>query len=280
MKHEAVRDFFILNHQLLSTRDMSISRETMQQSVYEVVKIVAGIPVFFEEHMQRMRRSAALMNISLPKSDKEILEEVYLLVEKNRCKNTNVKLIRTLIGNEDYFLIYFIDPESLNPEAYEQGIHVILFKGERSNPQLKTVGSSFRDRVEAARAHTGAYEALLVDDQGYITEGSRSNVFFLKNGSLLTPPAHTVLLGVTRKHVLNLCKSLHLPVREELLHQEEISEISGAFITGTTVDIAPVRSIADHTISSMENPCIQDIMKRYSDEIEKYIEQHHPKGSE
>jgi branched-chain amino acid aminotransferase len=276
MKQEAALDYFIMNHQLRSTQDMSIFDRITQQSVYEVVKIVAGQPVFFEEHMQRMRRSAALQKISIPKSDEEVLAEICLLLEKNRCDDINVKLIRTRIGDEDYFLTYFIEPESLSREEYDRGIHTILFQGERRNPHLKTVGSSFRDRVKAARAQTGAYEALLVDDQGNITEGSRSNIFFIKNGLLLTPPAQTVLLGVTRKHVMNLCKSMKLQVLEELLHRRDISEISGAFITGTTVDIAPIRSIDDCTIPSMENPQIKSIMRLYSDEVKAYIEQHQP----
>ncbi|MBT8334675.1 MAG: aminotransferase class IV [Deltaproteobacteria bacterium] len=276
MKQEAVKDYFILNHQLRSTQDMSIFERISQKSVYEVIKIVAGIPVFFEEHMQRMRRSAALLKVSLPKSDEEVLEEIRLLLEKNRCENINVKLIRTRIGSEDYFLTYFIEAESLSRKEYARGIHVILYQGERNKPHLKTLGSSFRDRVESARARTGAYEALLVDDQGNITEGSRSNIFFLKDGLLFTPPARTVLLGVTRKHVMNLCKDMKLHVMEELLHRGEIRTVSGAFITGTTVDIAPIRSIDDYTISSMENPQIQNIMRLYSDEVNAYLKQHTP----
>jgi len=276
MKQEAVKNYFILNHQLQSTQDMSIFDRITQKSVYEVVKIVAGIPVFFEEHMQRMRRSAALLEVSLNKSDEEVLEEIYLLLNKNHCKDINVKLIQTGVGGEDIFLTYFITPESLSRKEYARGIHAILFQGERTKPHLKTVGSSFRDRVEAARTRTGAYEALLVDDHGNITEGSRSNIFFLKNGLLLTPPAQTVLLGVTRKHVINLCKTMKLQVEEALLHRDEISTISGAFITGTTVDIAPIRSIGDYTISSMENPYIQNIIRLYSDEVNAYIEQHKP----
>lgn len=274
MKQEAILDYYILNQQLRSTRDMTIFDRITQQSVYEVIKIVAGLPVFFEEHMERMRRSAALLNVSLAKSDEEVRKEICLLVEKNRCENINVKLIQTRVGGENYFLTYFIASESLKPGEYARGIHVILFQGERIKPHVKTVGSSFRDRVEAARIRTGAYEALLVDDQGNITEGSRSNIFFLKNDRLLTPPAGTVLLGVTRNHVMNLCKSLNLQVFEELLHREEIGAISGAFITGTTVDIAPIRSIDDYPISSMENPQIQAIMQLYSEEVKAYIEQH------
>ena len=96
MKQEAVLDYFILNHQLQSTRDMSIFDRITQQSVYEVVKVVAGLPVFFEEHMQRMRRSAALLKVSLPKSDEEVLEEICLLLEKNRCKNINVFILTVI----------------------------------------------------------------------------------------------------------------------------------------------------------------------------------------
>ena len=82
MKQEAALDYFIMNHRLRSTQDMSIFDRITQQSVYEVVKIVAGQPVFFEEHMQRMRRSAALLKISLPTSDEEVSEEICLLLEK------------------------------------------------------------------------------------------------------------------------------------------------------------------------------------------------------
>lgn len=276
MKQEAVLDYFILNRQLRSTRDMSIFDRITLQSVYEVAKIVAGVPLFFEEHMQRMRQSAELLGASIPKSDDEVLEEIRVLLEKNRCENINVKLVQTWIGGEDFFLTYFIEPESLTQQEHNRGIHTILFQGERTKPHLKTVGSSFRDRVAAVRAQTGAYEALLVDDQGNITEGSRSNIFFLKKGLLLTPPAKTVLLGVTRKHVMNLCRSMQLQVQEKLLHRGEISAISGAFITGTTVDIAPIRSIDDYTISSMENSQIQTIMQLYSDEVKTYIEEHTP----
>jgi len=271
MKQEAVKDYFVLSNQVRSTRDMSIFDRITQQSVYEVIKIVDGTPLFFEEHLERMRHSADMLQVSLPKTDEQILEEIYLLMARNRCTNINVKLVQTWIDGEDFFLTYFIEPESLSRIEYTSGIHVILFQGERSKPHLKTVGSSFRDRVAAARRQTGAYEALLVDDQGNITEGSRSNIFFLKDGRLLTPPAQTVLLGVTRKHVMHLCAEMNLKVEETLLHSSEIKAISGAFITGTTVDIAPIRSIDEHTLSSMASPEIQTIVQRYSDEVEAYI---------
>ena len=71
---------------------------------------------------------------------------------------------------------------------------------------------------------------------------------------------------------------MKLQVVEQVLHREEIRMISGAFITGTTVDIAPIRSIDDCTISSMNNPQIQTIMRLYSEEVNAYIEQHKPRS--
>jgi branched-chain amino acid aminotransferase len=238
-----------------------------------VIKVVEGVPLFFEEHMERMKRSADLLGVRIQKAEKEILEEISMLVQNNRCQNINVKLVWAQMGEESVFLTYFIRSEYPGQEAYTQGIHTILFHGERINPHIKTLSGSFRERVKDARERSGAYEALLVSKEGYITEGTRSNIFFLKEGRIYTPPAKSVLLGVTRKHVLQICETLEIEVKEETLHVEELPKIEGAFITGTTVDVLPIGSIDDRKIHSVSNPFIQNIVKQYNEEMREYIEQ-------
>jgi len=102
-----------------------------------------------------------------------------------------------------------------------------------------------------------------VDQNGYITEGSRSNIFFIKNGKVHTPPAHAVLKGVTRSHVIGICKELGMEVTKGCLHKDEVSIIEGAFITGTTVDALPIASIETTGIPSVSCTLILEIIKKY-----------------
>ncbi len=273
MRREAISDFFIANHKLYSTENenMDIFDQIGGSSVYEVIKIVDGIPLFFEEHIGRMKNSARLSEMTICKNENEIMEEISMLVKNNRCKNINVKLVQTWSEGKSLFLTCFIRSEYPGRKVYAQGIHTILFQGERKSPHIKTISSSFRDKVRKAREISGAYEALLVDEAGYIAEGSRSNIFFLKQGRIYTPPIETVLPGVTRRHVMQVCKTLETQVREEPLHFGELPEIEGAFITGTTVDVLPISSVDDRKILSASAPLIQKIKEQYDEEVKTYV---------
>jgi branched-chain amino acid aminotransferase len=138
---------------------------------------------------------------------------------------------------------------------------------------VKTLKDSFRERVRAALASAGAYEALLFDSSGSITEGSRSNLFFLKESRLVTPPGQRVLLGVTRQKVVAICRDAGIDVIEQCIHRADLPALQGAFITGTTVDVLPVAAIDDVAFASAEAPIIQAIIQRFAAEVARYIEQ-------
>ncbi|GBC62900.1 branched-chain amino acid aminotransferase [Desulfonema ishimotonii] len=272
MKQEAVSEYFIVDRKLRATDDMKIFDRIGGDALYEVVKVVDGIPLFFEAHMARLRQSGKKSAIEIQKKDAEISEEIAALVQKNRCDHINVKLVRTELDGKEIFLTYFIRSEYPGRNVYARGIHTILFRGERENPNIKTVSASFRERVQAAREKTGAYEALLTDRNGYISEGSRSNIFFVKGGAIHTPPAGTVLMGVTRHYVMAICRELGITVNERTLHRDELTDIEGAFITGTTVDVLPIASIDHRKIRSVSDLRIQKIIKGYEKEIRFYTE--------
>ncbi|MCR1897747.1 aminotransferase class IV [Irregularibacter muris] len=273
MKKEAVLDYFIWNSELVSTEKMSIFDEISPQSVYEVMKVVEGIPLFFGEHMDRMHKSLKALGIKLSKSKDEILYEITRLVEKNNCRSINVKLVYDKgKSGKPHFLTYFIKGEFPQESAYNEGVHTILFHGERETPNIKTLGGSFKEQVQKAREREGAYEALLTDKEGNIAEGSRSNVFFIKEDGLYTPPGKNVLLGVTRTHVMRLCEQLGIMVKEELINKSELEHLLGAFITGTTVDVLPVGSIDDIQLSTMENQQMKTLIKAYNEEMKRDIQ--------
>jgi branched-chain amino acid aminotransferase len=271
MRRDAVSRFLILNHEILATEKTDIFDRIENAAVYEVVKVVEGVPLFFEEHMERMRNSGRASGIALRKEDREILDEISTLVEQNQCPETNAKLVCARVGKEEVFLTYFIATEDPGPQGLSRGVHTILLRAERKDPHVKRVSSSFRDRVRDAMEKAGAYETLLVDGDGFITEGVRSNFFFVKGNNLCTPPSEKVLLGVTRKHVVRICEASGTELREERLHRGEIEGIEAAFLTGTTVDVMPIGTIEDCALGSASHPMVQGIVEKYREEVRACI---------
>jgi branched-chain amino acid aminotransferase len=169
------------------------------------------------------------------------------------------------------YSIYFIHSSYPTPEQYETGVHGILLKEERSNPNAKVVNSGYKERVAAALADANAYEALLVNSKDEITEGSRSNVFFIKNNEVLTSPKGNVLIGITRVYVFEICRDLGIEIIEKPISVSMLREMDGVFITGTSPKILPISTIDDMSFNSARNPVIKTIMTSYNDRIEEYI---------
>ena len=98
MKRDAVSRFLILNHEILATEKANIFARIETTAVYEVVKVVKGVPLFFEEHMERMRNSGRASGMAIRKEDGEILDEISTLVNQNQCPETNAKLVCARVG--------------------------------------------------------------------------------------------------------------------------------------------------------------------------------------
>ena len=272
MKREAVLDYYIQNGEIHWIQSHKVLDTTGTHTIYEVIRVIDGIALYFEDHMERMRKSAEILGYTIHKSDKAVFEEVQELIKINNYPSLNIKLLCSDLHKENQdFVIYFMQSHYPTQETYQKGIHTILFESERENPNAKVVNSSLRQRVREAMQDTDAFEALLVNDEKYITEGSRSNIFFVKKDHLITAPPGDVLLGVTRMRIIEVCKSLGIEMKEELLHENALAEIEGAFMTGTSVNVLPIHSIDKRTYYSTDNILIQKVQKGYLEDMEDYI---------
>jgi branched-chain amino acid aminotransferase len=271
LKCDAAFDFLFVNGELHPSCEAATFDRIDGNSVYEVIKLIEGVPLFFEDHMARMQRSVALLGAEIEKPTRQVRAEINELVEKNGCADINVKLVWYPEKEGSIFLTYFVRQDFPDDGAYRRGAHVILYDGERRNPQIKAVKTSYRERVRAVREAAGAYEALLVDDKGFISEGTRSNLFFLIDHQLCTPPSDAVLLGVTRQHVMALCRVLAIDVQEKMLPKDDLNRIEAAFITGTTIDILPIGSIGRLQLASVGHPVIQTITRAFTEKVSAYI---------
>ncbi|SCL88931.1 aminotransferase class IV [Sporanaerobacter sp. PP17-6a] len=274
MNKEAIKNYFIINGEIISTDDMRVFDTIKISPIYEVIRIMDGIPLFFEEHVKRMRRSAEIVGKTIFRKDQEIIGDIKKLIEANNVKNLNVKLLSAYEeGKKETFLAYFIESYYPDEKVYREGIHTILYHYERKNPNAKVLNVSFKDEVNKKIKEMNAFEALLVNKEGYITEGSRSNMFFVRGEKVFTAPKGEVLLGVTRKHIINVCKELNIDVVEENINIKDLDKIDGGFMSGTSVNVLPISSIDDKKYSSVDNNLIKAIQDGYLNLVKNYIEE-------
>lgn len=225
-------------------------------SVYEVVRTYGGRPFAMGRHLERMRSSAERIGMDLPWSDAAIEREVERTLAAAANEESYIRIVATRgsgpIGLDpslavDPLLVVIVQPIQLPPrEAYEQGVKVQLVGVRRNlreaiDPRAKT--GNYLNNVLAlreAKAH-GAYEAVMLDAEGRITEGSTSNLFLVYAGRLVTPPvAVGILEGITRAEVIEVARAEGIPVEERTLLPEDLLRADEAMITSTVREIVPV----------------------------------------
>ncbi len=274
MISEAEEKYMVINGKVMPVSEAGDILAGSSRTIYEVIKVVSGIPLFLEKHMERLEASARLINYSVTNIMNSIRESITELIKANNSPEKNIKIIVYNMGNPvPDFMAYFIRSSYPTPEQYETGVHGILLREERNNPNAKVVNSGYKERVAAALAEANAYEALLVNREGEITEGSRSNIFFVRNGKVLTAPKGNVLIGITREYVFDLCKNLGIEIIEEPISVSMLGEMDGAFMTGTSPKILPISTIDDMSFSSPKNPVIKARIRSYNDIVGKYIKE-------
>lgn len=272
MENESILDYVIHNDKICSVNEVNLIEELKKPSIYEVIRIIDGIPLYLEEHLERFRKSARLTGIKITKTDEEIVNKIYELIKINKEYNLNIKILfnNSLHGKGN---IYFYFVKSLYPlkTMYKKGIHTIFYRTERENPNAKTANKELRELIARAREKEKAFEALLVNSKDQITEGSRSNIFFVKNGKLHTPPSEKVLLGVTRTKVVELSKLNNIDLIEKDILVDDITKYDGAFITGTSINVLPIKSIDKTILNSQNNDLVKHIMGIYEQDMKNYI---------
>lgn len=266
--------FYLLNDDLIKNEDGRKQPEFEGQTVYELIRVQDGIAIFLEDHLERFFRSAAYLDLPLPVTEQAIKDRVYRLIAANQVEEQNLKFILGKTSKGESVLWIFFTQSIYPPKNYyEEGIATSLFRIERLDPNIKLVRSDYQKAVLQERANKGVYELLLVDGKEEITEGSRTNVFFVKGKELYTPPAKAVLLGIVRKKVFEICAKRKIAINETAIPVEWVKEAEGAFVSGTGNNVLPISKIGEHLIPTMENPVVQAIMADYAEMVRMYKEE-------
>ena len=230
---------------------------------YEVVRLMDGKLLFLKDHLNRLRHSLAGSGIVYPGID-TILKDLRLLLKKNSFTQGNIRICLQSSdepGND--LLCYFVSYVYPDASMYKEGVCLATYPYIRSNPGIKKWDDRFRTSVGQYIRDQGVYEAVLLNRENEITEGSRSNLFFIdQEDRLITVPEKVILPGITRKHVLEIAHAHGIPIIERSISLNSLEGLKSAFISGTSPKVLPVKKL-DNCSFDVKHPVLQLLMKQF-----------------
>ena len=268
---ENVGKICIINGEALPAEKLNSYCEDKYTAFYEVIRIIQGVPLFFDDHFNRLKNSMAKLKYELNTSKKEIREQMKALCHQNNFVECNIKVIVLQYENEQNLLMFINKFYYPSQTEYDSGVACCTIKLKRKNPNVKMIHAGYKEELQRTVTEKKAFEALLVNDEGKITEGGKSNVFFVKGNKIYTSPEDFVLIGVTRQYVADVCRKLGYEVIETLIGLDSLISFDAAFITGTSLKVLPVSNIDDLKLNSAQNPVTQHVMASYNSLVNAYI---------
>ena len=239
--------------------------------VYEVVRIISGVPLFLEDHAARLSRSARLSGRHTGVPIEHLSDFILELIERTGSTAGNVKISLGGGSSEQLCLVSFIKSRYPDDAMYRSGVSVGIFPGERRDPTVKRHNPELRRRLTAELTKSGHYDLLLESGARFLTEGSKTNIFFVHDDALLTPRSEDVLPGITRLKVVEIARRLDIPLTEARVHRHELPGFDAVFLTGTSAKILPVSSI-DGRPFRVDHPLVRRLMAAYDRLIDEYVQ--------
>jgi branched-chain amino acid aminotransferase len=256
--------------------------------VYETLRAYQGRILLWERHMARLRRSCELIGLDLPIRDEAWIPIIAELLVRNGLQDAGLRLTVSRGEGE-----VGIDPSlCLKPtivvmakpvvtytdQQREQGKVLHLSSVRRNSelaqsPQIKAL--SFLNNILAKQeaVRVGADDALMLNMDGYLSECTTSNIFFVKNQQLYTPAVDCgILKGITRDVVIELAEKLEVCVEEGRYTMEQLLQAEECFITNTGIEIMPVSSIGDCQIGQgKRGPLTDELVRAFKENLNRYL---------
>ncbi len=256
--------------------------------VFEGVRAYAtkqGPAIFrLQDHTDRLFNSAHILRFSIPFTRKEIAEAQIQVVRENNLKEAYLRpmcfygseaLGLRAEGLKSHCIVAAWEwPNYMSPEAGVQGIKVRTSSYTRHHVNItmckaKANGNYINSMLALREAlDSGCEEALLLDNEGYVAEGSGENIFLVQKGKLVTPELASCLEGITRDTVISFAAELGLEVKERRITRDEVYVADEAFFTGTAAEVLPIRELDGRVIGSGgRGPITEKLQTMYFDQV-------------
>jgi branched-chain amino acid aminotransferase len=243
------------------------------KTVNEETKIFKAI-----QHYDRLKNSAAAMNMPYTWTTEELIGITYELLRKNNLQDAYIRPVvyapanMSFTKNTESFIV--IEVWEMAPFFGEKLLRIMTSSFQRPNPkgfkiEAKASGHYVNSILASQEAKSKGYdEALLTDMNGFVAEGTGANMFYEKDGKLLTPPLGNILPGITRATVLEICDELNIPVEQKLFTTEEVKGADVAFFCGTAGEVIGWESLDDVKFAKNWNDTLsKKIQTAYKDRV-------------
>ena len=276
MEHPAGETFFY-NGSIYSVNDNlaeELSRPSDLRTYYETLRIMDGVLLYAEDHMDRLTKSVSALE-DFPVDIEAILSSAKEYIDSEGIASGNIRIVLT----KEQILIHKVDIKMPTEDMFKSGINTSLLKWERQTPNIKvfrddyknTVNKKFKDENE----HGLPFELVLSDNEDRIYEGSMSNLFVIRDGKVYSAPDSKILIGITRRRVIEALRRAGTELSEGMFTLDELAGSGCAiFVSSTPFDILPVRYIDGYEFDSADNELLQMIALKYKEFTSEYIEAH------
>jgi len=235
-----------------------------------------------KEHFERLQKSAEALNMPYPWNMEELIQATYSVLEKNQLQDAYIRPLVYAPANMSFspndVSHIVIETWEMAPFLGDKLLRVMSSSFQRPNPKgfyihAKAAGHYVNSILASQEAKSKGFdEALLSDMNDFIAEGPGANVFFEKNGTLFTPAGGNILTGITRATVLELCKSMNIPVVEKQLTMDELKNADAAFFCGTAAEVIGWSSIDDTVFPIQWNDSVsKTVQLAYADLVREKI---------
>lgn len=249
--------------------------------VYEVIRVYNGVCFQMALHMKRLQQSAANIELTLPYPVESIHQNLVKLIQKNKIHNGTIyiQITRGAAPRTHHYpdqpsavLVAYSTPSERPFEKLNHGIHAILTEDIRwircDIKSLNLLGNVMAK--QNAKKH--GFDEAILHRGNFISEGSSTNVFIVKNNTLFThPPNNLILNGITRMEVIRIAKESGYQVVQEAFSIKELLDADEVFVTSTTMEIAPVIKINQSIVG---NGLPGNITKKLQEAFEQFIIKH------
>ena len=236
-----------------------------------------------QDHTERLFKSASTVNMKIPFSVENINQAHIKVIEENNLDEAYIRPM-CFYGSEgmglraDNLNVHTMVaawewPSYMDPEAREKGIKVKLstYKRQVKNPvsNAKVNGNYVHSIVALTEAlEAGFDEALMLDADGYVAEGSGENFFIVKDGKLYSPFLDSCLDGITRKTIIDLAMELKIPFQEKKITVEDVFDADESFFSGTAAEVVPINSLDNQKIGTgLRGPVTEKLQKTYFNQV-------------
>lgn len=244
--------------------------------LFETMRVLHGRPFRWPQHIERLKRGAAFLKIALPFSPHALETFAGHLIEVNQMPDALLRLTLSRgVGLRGYspkgadhpLIVMSLHPAPAiapqNPPLWRLVTAPFRLPAQEALAQFKTCNKLPQILARAEADAAGADEALLLNTDGFVVEGSTSNLFWVRADSVFTPPLTTgILAGVTREVVAELCRALRLSVSEASLTPLALTQTDGVFLSLSSFGIVPALSLDGHALP--QSPTVERLRAAYA----------------